>query len=152
MDLPYRLESAIKKLYTAYHNNELIPECCKQCAVGNILDKSDSWKHLSDDHGSLKLNYIGKVHQNLGRTFNGYSPLELLQIETVFLSACGYQLPLHYRNDKPKNTNNKEVLFDGLMAVIKYLCDLDGVSNVLNNTTYLELENNNPKYKLEHGF
>ena len=79
-----RLEAAITKIYNAFHNNELNPECCKQCAVGNILDKTDSWKHLSDNHGSVQLNYVGKVHQTLGRKFNGYTPLELLQIESTF--------------------------------------------------------------------
>ena len=69
-----RFEHAIKKLYLAFHNGYLNPECCKQCAVGNILDNKDFWKHLSDDHGSLQLNYTGSVHQNLGRRFNGYSP------------------------------------------------------------------------------
>lgn len=63
MNAPRRLERAIQKLYVAFHNNELHPECCKSCAVGNILDRTDAWKHLSDDHGSLHLNYIGNVHQ-----------------------------------------------------------------------------------------
>lgn len=148
MTLSYRLESAIKKLYTAYYNNELFPECCKQCAVGNILDKTDSWKHLSDSHGTLQLNYIGRVHQNLGRTFNGYSPLELLQIEAVFLKACGFKLPLNHVNRKPKNPTDREVLFDGLLAVIGYLCKLDGIKNVMDYTKLFEHENNKSKYAL----
>jgi hypothetical protein len=131
MKTSLRLESAIKKLYTAFHNNTLNPECCKQCAVGNILDNTDSWKHLSDQHGSLKLNYIGKVHQTLGRKFNGYTPLELLKIEHIFLNACGFQLPLHHKNKKPLNPTDKDILFNGLSAVITYLCKLDNVSNVM---------------------
>ena len=75
MNTSNRLESAIKKLYNAFHNNELHPECCMQCAVGNILDNKDSWKHLSDQHGALDLNYLGSVQQNLGRKFNCYTPL-----------------------------------------------------------------------------
>ncbi|MFD1162746.1 Na(+)-translocating NADH-quinone reductase subunit F [Hwangdonia seohaensis] len=147
-----RLESAIKKLYTAYYSNQLFPECCKQCAVGNILDKTDGWQHLSDYHGALQLNYIGRVHQNLGRKFNGYSPLELLQIEAVFLTACGYQLPLHHKNNKPKIPNDNDVLFDGLIAVIGFLCELDGVSNTMDYTKCFELENDSPKYELELSF
>src|SRR5690606_41613530 len=58
-----RLENAVKKLYMAFTSGKLYPECCKQCAVGTILDGSDTWKHLSDNHGSLKLNYVGQVHQ-----------------------------------------------------------------------------------------
>ncbi len=145
-----RLEFAITKLYNAFHNNQLNPECCKQCAVGNILNNTDSWKHLSDSHGSLKLNYVGRVHQNLGRTFSGYTPLELLKIEHVFLNSCGYQLPLHYKKNKPKNPTDKELLFEGLSAVIALLCKLDNVTNVMDYTKLFEFEDNNPKYALAY--
>lgn len=143
-----RFDTAITKLYNAFHNNTLNPECCKQCAVGNILDNTDSWKHLSDSHGSIELNYIGKVHQNFGRKFNGYSPLELLKIEATFLKACGYKLPLYYKNNKPQNTTNKDLLFNGLSEVIKLLCKLDGVSNIMEYTKLFELDDNKPKYEL----
>lgn len=129
-----RLEFAIQKLYIAFNNNTLNPECCKQCAVGNILDNKDSWKHLSDSHGSLTLNYVGQVHQTLGRKFNGYSPLELLKIEHVFLEACGFELPIHHKNKKPSNPTDKDVLFSGLSAIIAHLCALDGNKNVMDYT------------------
>jgi hypothetical protein len=145
-----RLEAAITKIYNAFHNNELNPECCKQCAVGNILDKTDSWKHLSDDHGSVQLNYVGKVHQTLGRKFNGYTPLELLQIETIFLEACGYELPINYKNKKPKDTDNKEVLFKGVQAVIAFLCKLDNTPNVMDYSKLFVFENNEPKHKISY--
>jgi len=148
METSQRLESALKKLYTAFHNNQLNPECCKQCAVGNIMHNTDSWKHFSDNHGAVDLNYIGKVHQNLGRKFNGYTPLELLKIEHIFLEACGYQLPLHYKNNKP-NPKDKAILFEGLCAVITYLCELDGVSNVMDYTKMFEFTNDKPKHQIE---
>ncbi|WP_100613393.1 Na(+)-translocating NADH-quinone reductase subunit F [Confluentibacter citreus] len=149
METSSRLEQAIKKLYIAFHNHELHPECCKQCAVGNILDNTDSWKHLSDHHGSLKLNYVGQVHESLGRKFNGYSPLELLKIEAIFLKACGYQLPIHHKNSKPKNPTSKDVLFDGLSAVIVFLCRLDNIPNVMDYSKLFEYENDKPRYKLK---
>ncbi|MGC6430104.1 MAG: Na(+)-translocating NADH-quinone reductase subunit F [Jejuia sp.] len=148
MDKSSRLDSAIKKLYVAFHNETLNPECCQQCAVGNILDNTDSWKHLSDGHGSLVLNYVGKVHQTLGRKFNGYTPLELLKIEHTFLKACGFKVPLHYKNSKPENPMDKDILFDGLSAVIALLCELDGVKNVMDYTKLFEVENEKPKYSL----
>ena len=126
-----RFDKAIKKLYLALHNGYLNPECCKQCAVGNILDNKDFWKHLSDDHGSLQLNYTGRVHQNLGRRFNGYAPLELMQIEAEFLKGCGYQLPFHHKNKRPKNPTNKDILFNGLCAVVEILCQFDNIKNVM---------------------
>jgi hypothetical protein len=148
MITPPRLENAIQKLYIAFHNNELHPECCKSCAVGNILDRTDAWKHLSDVHGSTVLNYVGKVHQSFGRQFNGYTPYDLLQIEATFLNACGYELPLIRNNKKPSNPKDKDLLFNGLCAVVKFLCQLDNVPNVMDYTKLFEIENNQPKFEL----
>ena len=141
MNTSKRFDSAIKKLYNALHNNQLHPECCQQCAVGNILDNKDSWKHLSDEHGSLKLNYVGLVHQNFGKKFNGYSPLELLKIEASFLEGCGYSLPLNHKGIKPKNPDEKDVLFNGLCKAVSVLCDLDNISNVMDYSKLFEYEN-----------
>ncbi|WP_026450980.1 hypothetical protein [Aequorivita capsosiphonis] len=135
-----RLDNALNKLYTAFHKGTLNAECCNNCAVGNICDNTDSWKHLSDSHGSLQLNYIGQVHQGLGRKFHGYTPLELLSIEAKFLKACGYILPLNYTNPKPKDPTSKETLFNGLCAAVEYLCFLDGVQNVMEYQQLLEQE------------
>lgn len=146
MQTSLRLENAMKKLYNAFHNNTLHPECCQQCAVGNILDNKDAWKHLSDTHGSLQLNYVGTVHQNLGRKFNGYLPIELLQIEATFLKGCGYSLPLNHKGKKPKDPKNKEVLFNGLCDTVAFLCSLDGVDNVMNYSKLFEFENDTPRY------
>jgi hypothetical protein len=148
MKTSFRLEQAIQKLYVAFHNNTLHPECCKQCAVGNILDNRDSWKHLSDNHGSLQLNYIGIVHQNLGRKFNGYTPIELLNIEATFLKACGFELPLHFKNSKPTNPIDKETLFNGLYTVISFLCNLDCITNVMDYTKLFEFENGKPNHEI----
>ncbi|WP_066225938.1 Na(+)-translocating NADH-quinone reductase subunit F [Formosa haliotis] len=135
-----RFDVAINKLYNAFHNDNLHPECCKQCAVGNLLDNMDYWKHLSDEHGSTTLNYLGQVHQNLGRRFNGYTPQELLQIEATFLEACGYELPLHYKNKKPKHPTNKDNLFNGLSAVVSLLCEFDGIPNIMDCNKLFEYE------------
>lgn len=149
METPKRLEQALIKLYNAFHNNELNPECCSACAVGNILDNHDSWKHLSDDHGSTTLSYVGKVHQQLGRKFNGYSPLELLHIEKVFLEACGFIVPLCHYNKKPNTPTDKDTLFNGLCAVVTYLCKLDNIDNVMDYSRIFEFENEDPVYQFD---
>tara|TARA_R110000787_G_scaffold70646_15_gene157133 strand:+ start:22440 stop:22901 length:462 start_codon:yes stop_codon:yes gene_type:complete len=149
MKTPIRLEQALIKLYTAFHNNTLDPEDCTACAVGNILDNHESWKHLSNEHGSIQLNYIGTVHQRLGRKFNGYTPQELLEIEKVFLEACGFKTPLCHYNPKPQNPRNKERLFNGLCAVVSFLCKLDNIPNVMDYSKLFEYKNNKPKYRLE---
>ena len=142
MNTTKRLENAINKLYLAFHNDKLNPECSKQCAVGNICNNTDSWKYFSDTHGSLILNYVGRVHQNLGRKFYGYSPEELLNIEAAFLSGCGYTLPFNQKTKKPANPTSKETLFTGLCAVVEFLCKLDGISNVMDYSNLFEYKTN----------
>jgi hypothetical protein len=144
-----RLEQALIKLYNAYHNNRLNPEDCTACAVGNILDNYDSWKHLSDEHGSLQLSYVGRVHQNLGRKFNGYAPQELLRIEKTFLDSCGFKTPLCHYNLKPQNPTSKDVLFDGLSAVVQLLCELDDIPYLLDYSKLFEQEDGQPVYHLD---
>ena len=131
MKVSKRLDAAIKKLYLAFHSDELNPACCHKCAVGNILDNKDAWKNLTDRHGSMELNYLGRVHQNLGRKFNGYTPMELLQMEAVFLNACGYLIPFGRFGNKPKDPLTKDILFKGLCAIVELLCKIDNVKNVM---------------------
>lgn len=145
-----RLENAIKKLYVAFHSNELNPECCYKCAVGNILDNKDAWKNLTDLHGSVELNYLGRVHQNLGRKFNGYSPLELLQIESVFLNACSYSLPFGQFGNKPKIPLSRDILFKGLCATVEFLCKLDDIHNVLDYSKLLDNTTNQSETILQN--
>lgn len=148
MKIPYRLEQALHKLYTAFHGNTLNPECCRHCAVGNICGNTDGWKHLSDTHGSLKLNYVGLVHQNLGRKFHGYSPEQLLKIEAEFLKGCGYSLPLTHKSMRPENPASKETLFKGLSAAVEYLCDLDKVKNIMDYSPLISDIKNNEKFSI----
>ena len=142
-----RFENATNKLYLAFHNNTLNPEDCKQCAVGNILDNKDSWKHLTDLHGSVILNYLGLVHQNMGRKFNGYSPLDLLTIEASFLKGCGYRLGKNYCH-KPDHSKDKDILFNGLCEVVSTLCALDRIDDVMNCFVLFEY-NPNSSYKMQ---
>jgi len=145
--IPLRFDLALNKLYNAFHDGNLHPECCKQCAVGNILDQTDSWRHFTEQHGSINLSYVGKVNEAFGKRFNGYKPSELLQIEAEFLKGCGYQLPLHHRNYRPKDKSDKTILFNGLYAAITYLCKLDGIENVMDIEALLrnEVQVNTPE-------
>lgn len=144
-----RLEQALTKLYNAFHNDQLEPECACGCAVGNILDRKDAWKHLSDDHGSIVLNYVGKVHEALGRTFNGYKPSELLLIEKTFLDACGYQTPLRHNQKRPTNSSDKDLQFNGLCAVVSLLCELDKQPDAMRLSSLFDRVDNNASYTIE---
>lgn len=131
MLLPQRLEMALNKLYTAFYDERLDPENCCHCAVGNICDNADAWKHFTDVHGTVKLNYLGRLHQALGKRINGYAPSELLSIEAVFLKGCGYTLTSNKRLIKPAPSIDRDMIFKGLYATVNYLCKLDGVQNVM---------------------
>lgn len=144
-----RFLQAISKLYDAFHNGTLHPEFACQCAVGNICDNYDAWKNLSDDHGSLKLNYIGIVNEKLGKRLYGYKPSELLRIEQAFLQGCGYQLPLKHNHFKPSDPSNKNIQFEGLCAAITVMCKLEGIKDVTDYTKLFETENLLPKYSLQ---
>ena len=131
-----RLEQAISKLYAAFYDKTLNPESCTQCAVGNICNNTDAWSNFTDTHGSIKLNYVGKVHQRIERKHYGYSPLELLQIEATFLKACGFSLPLKGNYTQPKELTD-DLLFTALEETISFLCKLDGVKNVLDYSSVI---------------
>lgn len=147
-----RLDQAISKLYKAFHNDNLNPECCKSCAVGNILDNTDTWKHLTEGHGSLKLTYVGKVNEAFGKKLNGYTPAELLQIEAAFLNGCGYSLPLSYKTNKLVDRTSKEVMFNGMCEAVAVLCKLDGISNVMDYSRLFEFEDNQPVNELAYTY
>ncbi|TVZ57754.1 hypothetical protein NA63_0241 [Flavobacteriaceae bacterium MAR_2010_105] len=152
METTKRLDNALRKLYKAFHDGSLHPECCKQCAVGNILDNTDAWKHLSDSHGSVILNYVGLVNQNFGRRFNGYTPLELLKIEAEFLKGCGYTLPLNQNGKNPQTPTAKETLFYGLCKTVEFLCKLDGIDNVMEYSKLLDLKKPKIEFNLTKEF
>jgi len=92
MLIPLRLENALNKIYTAFYEETLNPEDCKECLVGNICDNVDAWKHFTDHHGTTQLNYLGRLNEVLNKRINGYLPSELIEIEAVFLKGCGYTL------------------------------------------------------------
>lgn len=143
MKTSIRFENAVRKLYDAFHSNTLNPLCCKQCAVGNILDNRDFWKDLSTAHGSTELSYAGKINEFLGKKFAGFSPSELLQIERTFLKSCGVDLPI--RSSQRKNNFSKDKLFDGLVATVELLCRLDNIPNILDCSKLFEFNSENYK-------
>ena len=147
MKTSVRFNNAINKLYNAFHNNTLNPEDCKQCAVGNILGQKDFWQHLTDYHGTTELNYLGLLHQNLGRKFNGYSPIELLQIESAFLKGCGYQFSNKNRLYKPDQITDYN-LFKGLCEVVTELCLIDGTANIMDCSVLFAFETTKSDFEL----
>lgn len=133
-----RLDSALNTLYQGFYGGNLHPEDACRCAVGTLTGGWSAWKHFSDFHGSESLNYVGKVHEGLGRRYAGYLPSELLRIEAAFLSGCGYQLPLDHKSVRPEDPQDTQVIYNGLLAAIGELCRLDGVPDLVPHTKTLE--------------
>ena len=58
-------------------------------------------------------------------------------------------MPLHYKNDKPKNPTDKNILFKGLSAVITLLCELENISNVMDYTKLFQFKNESTAFQEE---
>lgn len=135
-----RLEHSIAVLYNAFHNGTLNAFKCKACAVGNIVG-----------HGDWKMHYCGEIHRGYLLTEKDkyfkfpenkfYSNPEIMEVERVFL--------MEWAKENGGSGTDKEIQFKGLYAVIEYLCELDGVENVMDYTKLFETENNVPVYELQ---
>jgi hypothetical protein len=120
-----RFNTAVTKLYTAYHNGSLDAFDCMHCAVGNLCDSKTMWvmHFVNGIHtGKLPQREPGLLY--IPPDSKDYSEKELIQIEYLFLCE--------WAKAKSKDGHNKEIQFNGLCAVIEYLAELDGISNPFN--------------------
>lgn len=144
-----RFTNAVTKLYKAFHSGELDAWDCYKCAVGNICNNDGSWssfidgvyKHKERPTDKPLVSDYPKFTLNKTIIESGYSIYELSMIESVFLSV----MPKYGRE-------SKEHQFQGLQSVVKYLCELEGIPNVMDYTCLFETENNVSKNKLESVF
>lgn len=133
---PIRLENAITKLYTAFHEGKLNSFECNACAVGTICDGSSLWANARMNGVNSSWNYKEPTAFKIAKKA-GYSLLEIEKIEQIFIK----KVPFNKRTDK-------EIQLKGLCAVVEYLCELDNIPNVMDYTKLFETENNEPKYQL----
>lgn len=132
-----RFDRAVKKLYTAYHNDELDAMDCKHCAVGNLCDNNDNWyvTSLIGDENRVDPRFA---------EMTGYSSKELAEVEyrfIYFVPNDGSSIGFNRHNDisnkdviygYASKEFQKELQFIGLCAVIEYLAELDGIPNPFN--------------------
>ncbi len=120
-----RFDNTVMKLYKAFHNGYLKFEFSCACAVGNICNNSMTWRGAINYYGALNLDgYKGKTKKCIDQT--GYSVYELATIEQIFMfEAFGLE-------------EEKEKQYQGLCKVIEYLCELDGLENVMDYTSLFE--------------
>lgn len=137
-----RFTNAVTKLYNAFHENRLDAGRCEACAVGNICDNNQLWAGMvishTDGRYDLKKGDTMPVIKN-----TGYSAFELAKIEQIFLKSTGYKSRVH---------NKKENQFKGLFAVIEYLCELEGIPNIMDYTCLFETADDQPKHQLQEVF
>lgn len=134
MKLPIRLENAIKKLYTAFHNGELDSFDCQHCAVGSICGNG-SWSNAR-----FTVKSIWDYNDSLAKKaikHTGYNLSHLEVVEKMFVKLVPFELKF-----------DKETQFKGLCAIVEYLCELDNIPNVMDYTKLFETENDKPKYQL----
>ena len=135
-----RFERAVSKLYNAFHKGELNAFRCKHCAVGNICDNRADWAGSTLRVAPLIL-YTNKEAEKLSQK-TGYTCKHLINIERIFMGCFDYR----------DIGNERDKQFKGLCAVVEYLCELDGIPNIMDYTSLFETENNEPKKQLEEVF
>lgn len=147
-----RFDRAIKALVNAFFNETLAPGSCACCAVGNIIAASikciphvnnglSIWVNEQDRivtprwqevfltvYNLQELcpeNYKGVAQKQIEST--GYSYVELAMVEKAFEYACS----INYDDyDKFSKEQVAEDQYNGLMAVVDVLCDIEGIKEV----------------------
>lgn len=129
-----RFTNAVTKLYNAFHKGELNAMDCTKCAVGNMCNNSN--------HRALK--YEAPA--------TGYSPKELMDIENIFMFGAKSLANIKWYAFSVNSSKANNKVFEALCAVVEYLCELEGIPNIMDYTSLFETENNEPKHQLEEVF
>jgi len=119
-----RFDEAEAVLYKAFNEGTLNANDCTACAVGNMCNTANKW-HMGNSLTEIrdKDSYEGGSPKH-----KYYKGLELFQVERVFLKAHqDYALELGVIGNIIKN---KQAQFNGLMAVLNYLAELDNIETI----------------------
>lgn len=129
-----RFDRTVNVLYAAFSNGTLDAMDCKHCAVGNMCDNSRAWVGTN-----ISIGEKGRVSPYFpAAEKTGYTHDELSIIEHVFLYgtktkdncrrfsntiSTSYVIDGYQSREK-----QRELQFKGLMAVLDYLAELDGIT------------------------
>ena len=135
-----RFTNAVTKLYNAFHNGTLNTMSPCACAVGSIVG-NDRWieNFIYRPFARRSDEMSDKFNIDIQKT--GYSQKELQYVEKIFIETV-------HPDETTYNNETKDRQFKGLCAVVEYLCELDGIPNVIDYTCLFETENEKPKYEL----
>lgn len=133
-----RFTEAVTKLYTAFHNKTLNAGNPCACAVGSIVGNGE-WRN-NFKFCTWDLKPVFKNNSTSHKIYSGYTQHELVKVEEIFMISSGF-----FGAKKHDN-------FKGLCAVVEYLCELEGIPNIMDYTSLFETENDAPKRQLEEVF
>jgi len=122
MKVTKRFEESATKLYNAFNEGTLNAMDCTFCAVGNLCNNETYWSKLYDE-ATGKDNIPDEVKV---KKVTGYNMDEINNIESLFMygTIAGTTRLWHPRD------MTKENQFDGLMAVLNYLAELDNIQSI----------------------
>jgi hypothetical protein len=132
-----RFDEAEAVLYKAFNEGTLNANDCTACAVGNMCNTGNKGWNMGNSLTEIrdKDSYWGGSPKH-----EYYKELELFQVERVFLKAHqDYALELEviqtpceliYGPIQRKILKDKQAQFNGLMAVLNYLAELDNIETI----------------------
>jgi len=122
-----RFEESATKLYNAFNEGTLNAFDCKACAIGNMLGTGEDWAMHCVDFGELSSFKADKTLESLHTApiHKDYSEEELFNVEEVFLREWVKVDKLNIAHGR-----DKEIQFNGLMAVLNYLAELDNIQSI----------------------
>jgi hypothetical protein len=122
-----RFEESATKLYNAFNEGTLNAFDCKACAIGSMLGTGENWVMHCTWFGELSTCKAYKTLESLYKApiHKDYSEEELFNVEEVFLREW-------VKADKLNSAHgrDKEIQFNGLMAVLNYLAELDNIQSI----------------------
>jgi len=122
MNTTKRFEESATKLYNAFNKGELNAMDCTMCAVGNLCNNETYWSKLCDE-ATGKDNIPDEVKV---KKVTGYNMNEINNIESLFMYGTIVETTKLWH---PQDMT-KENQFDGLMAVLNYLAQLDNIQSI----------------------
>jgi len=117
-----RFEESATKLYSAFNEGTLNAMDCTFCAVGNLCNNETYWSKLYDE-ATGKDNIPDEVKV---KKVTGYNMDEINNIESLFMYGT---IAGTTRLWDPQFMT-KEIQFNGLMAVLNYLAELDNIQSI----------------------
>jgi hypothetical protein len=122
-----RFEESATKLYNAFNEGTLNAFDCKACAVGSMIGTGEKWSmHYREEGNIFSFKSLWKDCGIFKAPYHkDYSEEEIFNVEKVFLTEWVKTGKL-----RESNGREKEIQFDGLIAVLNYLAELDSIKSI----------------------